>query len=127
MINYIKELVKEFSYLYRARESNLPLESVRYYLTRGEVGPRFGEKRQQTYLLTLDSFSNTDKLAYSRLVKIREYIYSHRNIGSDKASVSNKRIPEMQDLSYIEAKEHVFRYRLDIEFLGLEVVDNAGV
>lgn len=123
MNELFKILVSKFDFFYKDNQKNLPVERVSYHLMRGATGVKYRTKRQQNYLVTFNSFSLDEELAYKRLVEVREHIYFNKeklkNLGID---IEIDAIPTTQDLSYIEANEHIFRFMFELEFLALEVV-----
>lgn len=115
--NLMRELVSRNPKLYKGKtNSPLPDENVTAYMIPGIIGSLINGKRQANMLVTFDSISDNNDNAYNNLLKIQEEVLQNIEYYDSKGfEFRNDSIEEIDDISFIEATEFVYRYKFSIE------------
>ena len=121
----MKELVSRNSNLYMGKtNSPLPTENVTCYMIPGSIGSLTDNKRQANMLITFDSVSDDYDNAYNNLLSIQEEILQNTDYYDSVGFEFNVEIiEEIDDISYIEVVEYLYRFIFSIEvFYFREVI-----
>ena len=119
------ELVARNSKLYKGKiNAPLPTENITCYMIPGIVGSLVNGKRQANMLITLDSISDDNDNAYNNILEIQEEILQNTDYYDSKGfEFRLDNIDGIEDISFIEANEYLYRYKVSIEvFYFREVV-----
>ena len=119
------ELVARNTNLYKGEENaTLPTENITCYYIPGIIGSLVNGKRQANMLITLDSISDDKERAYNNIMEIQEEILQNTDYYDSKGfEFRMDAIENIEDISFIEANQFLYRYKFSIEvFYFREVV-----
>ncbi len=120
----MRVLIERNPKIYKGKiNSPLPTENITCYMIPGNIGRLTESGRQARMLITLDSISDNLDNAYNDLLTIQEDILQNAEVYASRGfEFRLDNLNDIEDISYIEAVEYLYRYKFDIEVFYLRDV-----